>query len=181
MGLGSCDLMTIAEAREMAADLCKQVRQGVNPREERGGARAKAISDRAKRVTFSEAVAQCLPKIMAELKNPEHQQQWRNTLATYAVPQLGERWVGEIEVQDVFAVLQPIWVEKTETATRVRSRIERILNGATVAGFRQGETPLCGKASWRNSYRGRVPSRRLLTNSDLSQRSSALVGDPHWG
>jgi len=75
-----------------------------------------------------------------EFTNAKHRQQWWNTLKTYAVPELGNMLVQDITVRDVLRVLQPIWHSKTETATRVRGRIEAVLSWATVSGHREGDS-----------------------------------------
>jgi len=175
MGLGAYDLMSLADARQTVADLRKKVRQGMDPREERDRARRQAVSDRAKKITFSEAVARFLPKKMAELSNAKHKQQWENTLSTYAEPVLGSLWVDEIDVQDVLAVLEPIWVEKNETATRLRSRVESVLDWATVAGFRQGENP----AAWKGRLSALLPKPSAVSKV-THQPAISLQDLPRW-
>lgn len=175
MGLGAYDLMSLADARQTVADLRKKVRQGIDPREERDRARRQAASDRAKKITFSEAVARFLPKKMAELSNAKHKQQWENTLSTYAEPVLGSLWVDEIDVQDVLAVLEPIWAEKNETATRLRSRVESVLDWATVAGFRQGENP----AAWKGRLSALLPKPSAVSKV-THQPAISLQDLPRW-
>lgn len=175
MGLGSCDLMTLAEARETAGDLRKKVRKGFDPIEERQRAAAQARRERESRIDFSEAVNRFLPKKLAELENPKHRKQWGDTLLNYAVPVLGQRWVDELQVHDVLSVLEPIWVEKTETASRLRSRIESVLSWATVAGFRQGENP----ARWRGNLSELLP-RPGAVAKPKNHPAVALQDLPAW-
>lgn len=175
MGLGAVDLMSLAEAREVVADLRKLVRQGVDPIEERNRTKNQAIAKRATRIDFSEATRRYLDKKLCELSNEKHRQQWENTLRTYVMPTLGRRWVDEIDVQDVLSVLKPIWKEKTETATRVRSRIESVLSWATVSGFRTGENP----AAWKGRLSELLPKPSSVAKKK-HQPSVSLRDLPSW-
>lgn len=94
-----------------------------------------------------------MPIKLAELSNEKHKQQWRNTLDSYAIPEIGNSLVADITMQDVLKILEPIWLEKTETAKRLRGRIEDILNWATVHGYRSGENP----ARWENNLKEVLP------------------------
>ena len=175
MGLGSCDLMTLAEARETVGDLRKRVRQGIDPIDERQRAEAQARRERGSRIDFSEAVERFLPKQLAELKNAKHRKQWADTLHSYAMPVLGQRWVDDIQVHDILAVLEPIWADKTETANRLRSRIERVLSWATVAGLRQGENP----ARWKGNLSELLP-RPSAVSKPTNHPAVALQDLPAW-
>jgi integrase len=88
-------------------------------------------------------------------RNAKHRQQWRNTLATYVYPMLGELPVAAIDTGLVVQALDPIWTEKPETASRVRARIEAVLDAATVRGFRQGSNP----AQWKGNLAHVLPAR----------------------
>ncbi|MEO0939884.1 MAG: tyrosine-type recombinase/integrase [Pseudomonadota bacterium] len=145
VGIGSAYQMTADEARRRNLNLRADAEQGIDPRKPKYGATQLANAPGA--VTFAEAVKAFLPEQMKALKNPKHIQQWENTLATYAEPHLGHRPVAGITMDDVHAVLAPIWHDKTETASRLRGRIERVLDWARVKGLRDGENP----ARWKGN------------------------------
>ena len=117
------------------------VLNGLDPKDERDKERALAISRRATQITFDEAVSKCLETKSLEWKNIKHGQQWQNTLATYASPLLGRLPVDQITTELVHRVLQPIWIKKTETATRVRQRIEVVLDWCKARGYCKGDNP----------------------------------------
>lgn len=104
-------------------------------------------------LAFSDAVDRYLDTKLSEFKNAKHAAQWRSTLTTYAIPELGHMPVSDIAVQDVLRVLQPIWHDKTETANRLRGRIEAVLSWATVAGHRTGSNP----ALWKGNLDALLP------------------------
>jgi integrase len=141
LGLGSTRVRALAEARRTAADFRRQILDGYDPKDERDRQRAEAVAQRAHRVTFDEAVAKCLETKSLEWKNIKHGQQWANTLATYASPLLGKQPVELISTDLVYKALEPIWVTKTETATRVRQRIEVVLDWCKARGYLKGENP----------------------------------------
>ena len=145
MGLGAYPALSLADARERARAAHAQVDQGVDPILERKAAAKHKHQVDAKALKFSKACELFIAAREAEWKNSKHRDQWENTLATYAVPVLGAMPVAAIETTHVMQVLDPIWRTKTETATRVRGRIEQILDWATVRGNRTGENP----ARWR--------------------------------
>ena len=140
-GLGSARVRKLADARALSNELRLKVLNGIDPKDERDKARALAITARAHQITFDEAIAQCMATKSSEWKNIKHGQQWQNTLATYASPLLGKLPVDLITTDLVHKVLQPIWQTKTETATRVRQRIETVLDWCKARGYRQGENP----------------------------------------
>ncbi len=141
LGLGSTRVRSLADARRLASDFRLQVLDGRDPKDERDKQRAVAVAERAHRVTFDEAVAKCLETKSLEWKNIKHGQQWANTLATYASPFLGKQPVELISTDLVYKALEPIWVTKTETATRVRQRIEVVLDWCKARGYLKGENP----------------------------------------
>jgi integrase len=139
MGLGSYPDVPLAEAREMVRDLRKAQREGIDPIDHK---RAQAPRVRpTSAMTFDEAAKRLIAAKAPEWRNAKHGDQWRNTLATYASPILGKMPVDTIDVHHVEAVLAPIWMTKTETAKRVRMRIEAVLDWAKVAKQRDGENP----------------------------------------
>lgn len=136
MGLGSANDVPLADAREKAADARRTLAKGLNPIEERK--RGGGIP------TFGEMADDVCETLAAGFRNDKHKAQWRTTLATYAAP-LRSKPVDTISIEDVLAVLKPIWTEKPETASRVRGRIEKVLDAAKARGHRSGENP----ARWR--------------------------------
>jgi len=145
MGLGSYPAVTLAMARELARAEKGRIHTGHDPIDERRAQRRGAALANAKRLTFAVACELCITAREAEWRSPKHRQQWVNTLATYAAPVMGALDVAEIDTAHVMTVLQAIWATKTETATRVRGRIETVLDWATVRGSRSGPNP----ARWR--------------------------------
>ena len=140
-GLGPAKVRKLADARSMCAELRLKVLNGVDPKDERDQVRLAGITARASQITFDEAVRQCMATKAVEWKNIKHGQQWQNTLATYASPILGRIPVNSITTELVYSVLQPIWIEKTETATRVRQRIETVLDWSKARGYCNGDNP----------------------------------------
>jgi integrase len=140
-GLGSTRVRSLADARRLATDLRLQILNGYDPKDERDKQRAAAVAERAHRITFDEAVSKCLESKSLEWKNVKHGQQWINTLATYASPLLGKQPVELVTTDLIYKVLEPIWVTKTETATRVRQRIEVVMDWCKARGYLKGENP----------------------------------------
>jgi integrase len=141
IGLGSVHSRKMADARLKAMEYRLQVLNGNDPKDERDSAQLEKVSSRAKQVTFDEACMKCIQAKEPEWKNVKHGQQWRNTLKTYVSPLLGKLPVASITTDLIYEVLEPIWVNKTETATRVRQRIEVVLDWSTARGYRKGENP----------------------------------------
>lgn len=145
MGLGALHTYGLSEARARARECRQQLDAGIDPISARDALRAQQRSESAAAITF----AQCAEKYIAAHKsgwrNPKHAEQWTNTLQTYAGPVFGTLPVATVDTALVMRVLQPIWTTKTETATRLRGRIENVLAWATVQGYRTGDNP----ARWR--------------------------------
>jgi len=160
MGLGSVNTYSLAEARERAR-LCRQlVDQGIDPiaqRQERGAA---ARAEAAKRLTFAEAAAGFLRDNRSSWRNGMHAAQWDASLRRYMLPALGPLSAAAIETAHVVNVLRPIWQDKPETASRVRGRIEAVLNWAQAHGFRSGENP----ARWKGHLENILPKRVELVS-----------------
>lgn len=175
MGLGPIHTLTLAEARTKAADLRKVVADGRDPIEERNAARLKAATDAAKTITFNDAIEKYLAKKEGEFRNDKHRKQWRSTLDTYAAPILGKMNVAHIGMQDVLRVLEPIWSDKTETASRLRGRVEAVLSWATVAGFRTGDNP----ARWTGNLKELLPKPSAVAEKD-NQPALSLADLPAW-
>jgi integrase len=142
MGLGPLSTLGLAEARERARQQRVKRLDGVDPIEERRSARA---TPAVKLVTFDEAAAAYIAANEATWKNTRHAEQWRKTLNAYASPVIGGLPVGEIDTKHVTRILDKPWQDTPETASRVRGRIEAVLDWAKVRGHRGGENP----ARWR--------------------------------
>ncbi|MDO8323069.1 MAG: integrase arm-type DNA-binding domain-containing protein [Phenylobacterium sp.] len=145
MGLGGFPDVTLAGAKEAARDARKLIREGIDPIESARAAKSALRAAAAKSLTFTEAADAYLAAHEASWRNPKHRQQWENTLKTYAYPHIGKLSVSDVELAHVMKILEPIWQEKTETAKRLRGRIEMVLDWATARGYRQGLNP----ARWR--------------------------------
>jgi integrase len=136
IGLGSALDVTLAHARRKAEELRAIFVSGRDPALVRKQTR---VEERL-RPSFGEVADELVDSIEHGFKNEKHRKQWRSTITTYASPILTKP-VDEVETANVLALLQPIWLEKSETASRVRQRIERILDAATVKGYRAGDNP----------------------------------------
>ena len=155
MGLGPYPDISLAEARVKATAHRRQRHDGIDPLDAKVAQRAAQRLAVAKGRTFRECAAEFVEKNRAGWRNAKHRQQWENTLATYVYPTLGELPVAAIDTGLVMQVLDPIWTEKPETASRVRGRIEAVLDAATVRGFRQGPNP----AQWKGNLAHILPAR----------------------
>ena len=162
IGLGGYPEVTLALAREKARELRAKIRDGIDPVEERKAARAALAAAQKRGLTFAEAIDRYLATKLSEFRNEKHQAQWRSTLDTYAKPALGDMQVQEIAVQDVLRALQPIWQTKTETASRLRQRMEAVLSWATVAGHRSGDNP----ARWGGNLKELLPKPSKVAKKD---------------
>ncbi|CAM3423013.1 tyrosine-type recombinase/integrase [Halomonas lysinitropha] len=154
LGLGGYPDVTLAMAREKARTTRESIAQGIDPVAERQRLRSTALAERLRDMTFEKAAEAVIAKKQAEARNAKHGKQWASTLETYAYPILGPMSVADIELAHVKQVLEPIWQEKTETATRVRQRIEAVLSWAAVHGHRSGENP----ARWKGNLDAVLPA-----------------------
>jgi integrase len=145
MGLGAYPAIGLAQARDLAVDARRLIAQGRDPIEHRKAEQAAAKIEAAKAITFKTFATTFMDGREAGLRNVKHRAQWRNTVATYAFPVIGSVPVGAVDTPMVLRILQPIWSTKPETASRVRGRIEQILDAAKVQGVRDGDNP----ARWR--------------------------------
>ena len=154
MGLGSFVTFTLAEARQRATAQRKLLADGIDPlATKHGDLLARRMAD-ANIITFDKAATAFIEANSPAWRNAKHGDQWRNTLATYASPVIGALPVSKIETAHVLRILTPIWSTKTETATRVRGRIEKILDWAKVQGDRRGDNP----AAWRGHLSEALPT-----------------------
>ncbi|MDC8753316.1 integrase arm-type DNA-binding domain-containing protein [Erythrobacter sp. sf7] len=155
--------ISLAEARDLATALRLKVKAGIDPLEERqrAEAEAKAAEQAAKvaGITFRAMAETHIAANKESWRNAKHRQQWENTLKTYAYPVIGDLPVAEVDTPHVLKVLEPIWREVPETASRLRGRIETVLDSAKARGYRQGENP----ARWRGHLAQILPARTKLS------------------
>ena len=145
IGLGAYPTISLAEARERAWKLHESIREGHDPVAPRKHQRSILQAQAATEKTFQWCAEEFIKAKSSEWKNVKHRQQWENTLAAYAMPYLGNLAVSVIDLPHVLSCLEPIWSSKNETASRLRGRIESILDWATVRKYRNGENP----ARWK--------------------------------
>jgi integrase len=155
IGLGPYPGVTLATARKLANEHRDRIAQGVDPIAER---RAKVEATRKEKLTantFRQCAEAYISAHRSEWKNPKHAGQWAATLETYAYPVFGSMSVAAVDTSLVLEVIEPLWTTKTETASRLRGRIEKVLGWATFRGFRQGENP----ARWKDHLDHHLPVR----------------------
>jgi integrase len=145
MGLGPTHTVSLAEARQKALDARKLLIEGINPLVVRRQNQIAGALASARMMTFDQCAEAYILAHKAGWKNAKHGDQWTNTLNTYASPVFGHLPVAEIDTGLVVKCLSPIWESKTETASRLRGRIESVLGWATTSGYRTGENP----ARWK--------------------------------
>jgi integrase len=155
MGLGPLHTIGLGEARGRAADCRRLLLEGIDPIEARKAQRAKVRLEAAGAVTFAHAAARYIESHRAGWRNAVHAAQWPATLEAYAYPVIGGLPVQAITTALVMRVLQPIWATKPETASRLRGRIEAVLDWAKAQGYREGENP----ARWRGHLANLLPAR----------------------
>ena len=159
IGLGAFPEVGLADARDKARATRAEIRDGVDPVEKRREARSLRVAAQTAGMTFDQCAAAYIKAHREGWKNPKHAQQWENTLATYAGPVIGAMLVRHVETPHVLAVLEPIWREKTETASRLRGRLESILDWATVRSEREGLNP----ARWRGHLDKLLPAQSKVS------------------
>ena len=166
LGLGAAsgpDKISLAEARDLATAHRLKVKSGIDPLAERHREAAEAIAAaqaaKIAGVTFRHVAESYIAANEGSWRNDKHRQQWRNTLASYVYPVMGELPVADIGTAHVLQILEPIWQEKPETASRIRGRIEALLDAAKARGYREGENP----ARWRGHIAQILPARSKLT------------------
>jgi len=160
MGLGSALDFTLEEARDRARDARRALAEGRDPLAEKRARKAERAAAEARTITFERA-ARAYFEIHADgWKNAKNRAQFLSTLETYAFPFIGELACADIERGDVLRALEPIWAGKTETASRVRQRIEKVLDWAAVRGYRSGNNP----AAWKGNL-----EHELIRPSKIAQ------------
>ena len=176
MGLGPTHTVSLAEARQKALDARKLLIDGINPlAAKKQNQIAAALAD-AKMMSFDQCAKAYILAHKAGWKNAKHGDQWTNTLNTYASPVFGHLPVAEIDTGLVVKCLAPIWESKTETASRVRGRIESVLGWATTSGYRTGENPARWKCHLENLLATISKSSRTRNHPSLPwQRIGAFM------
>lgn len=185
-GLGGFPDVPLAAAREAAREARMKIKAGIDPVEETRKARSALKASQAVALTFRRAGEAYIKAHSEGWRNEKHADQWTNTLATYAYPKIGDLLVQDVQLPQVLAVLEPIWTTKTETASRVRGRIEAVLDWATARGHREGLNP----ARWRGhldkllpkpSKVARVEHHTALPASEMPSFMAALRRQPGAG
>lgn len=155
MGLGSLVDVSLADAREKARDARTLIDRGIDPIDAKRAMRANLALARASAVSFKEAARSYIDAHSKSWRNPKHKDQWPNTLEQYVYPSIGNLPVAAVDVNHIVKILEPIWPKKAETASRVRGRIESVLDWAKARGYRAGENP----ARWRGHLENLLPKR----------------------
>ena len=180
LGLGPAADVTLAEAREEAASLRRAFRSGRDPVAERKTAR----EDAKPKLTFGQFAEDCMAEIVKGYRSEKHRNQWFSTIRTYA-SDLYSKPIDSVDTQDVLSVISPIWLEKPETAGRVRQRLERILSAATVQQYRSGDNParlhghldqILPKQEKRQNHHAALPYKDLSPfMADLRKRAGTAA------
>jgi integrase len=164
MGLGAAvgrDAVSLAAARRRADDLRRSVRAGIDPlaqRDAEAAAASASAAAKAARLTFRQVAGMCIASREAGWRNDKHRHQWQQTLTDFAYGHFGDLPVADVDTAHVMLALDPIWRVKPETASRVRGRIEAVLDYASAREWRRGENP----ARWRGHLESLLPARSKL-------------------
>jgi len=169
LGLGAFPATPIKEARLKAQRACLEVSEGLDPIEQRMATKAPPNAE-LKGPTFEEFALSWVSQNQGAWKNSKHAAQWVYTLREFAFPHIGDMEVKEISEADILRVLQPIWLDKTETASRLRGRLERILSAARVQGLRDGFNP----ATWKGHLEAVLPSAKRVKRQKGEKHHKAL-------
>lgn len=162
MGLGGFPDVALAKARERRDRARVLLSEGLDPLEAKRDEKRTADSNAARTVTFKAEAEAYIDSHRAGWKNAKHADQWTNTLETYAYPVIGQQLVSEVDVALVMKCLQPIWTTKTETASRVRGRIEAVLDYATTMKHRTGDNP----ARWKGNLDNLLPRPSKVSKTE---------------
>jgi len=157
-GLGPYPEVSLAQARQSALEARAKVRRGLSPIDAAKAERSAEAARQHTSKTFAEVAEACIEAKAPAWRNAKHAEQWRSTIATYAYPVLGEMLIGDVERVHVQKVLAPLWATKTETATRLRGRIETVLGYAIALGQRAGPNP----AAWKHGLDATLPNPRKV-------------------
>jgi len=171
MGLGPYPEVTLAKARDKAREARELVRSGVDPIQRQREAASALRAAVVKALTFDDCADAYIKAHEAGWRNVKHAQQWRNTLKTYASPVFGSLLVRDVTLTHVLAALEPVWTTKTETASRLRNRIELVLDWAAARGLREGPNP----ARWRGHLDKLLPKPSKVQKTE--HHAAVPVGD----
>lgn len=158
MGLGSYPEVPLASAKVAALNKRDMIREGVDPIEARRAAQAALKAEQASTINFKEAAEKYVAAHEKGWKNAKHAAQWTTTLETYAYPVIGGLRVRDVTLAHIMKIIEPMWNEKAETASRLRGRIESVLDWAKARGFRTGDNP----AAWRGNLDTLLPARNKV-------------------
>ena len=177
ISLGSFPALSIAEARLKAQQARDELTSGINPVVTKKAAKARN-KEKAAKILFKDFAASCIQAKRAEWSNQKHGDQWVYTLEEYAYPVIGDKALDEITMEDILQILEPIWTTKTETASRLRGRLEWILASATTRKLRTGINP----ALWRGFLQTILPApnkiKKVEHHKALPYRQvAALIAD----
>ena len=153
LGLGSAKAISLKRARELAGETRRLRAERVDPLQQRRELRDAQLVERAKSISFGQCAESYITAHEAGWRNPKHRQQWRSTLSQYVYPTIGGLPVEAIDTSLILKCLEPIWRDRTETASRIRGRIESVLDYAKARGYRNGENP----ARWRGHLQSLLP------------------------
>lgn len=162
IGLGAFPEVSLAAARDTAKCLRDQVRSGIDPLAARRTAQAALKAEQASFMSFEDAAQKYISAHEKSWKNPKHVAQWKTTLKTYAFPIIGKLHVRDIGLGHILKILEPMWSEKTETARRLRGRIELVLSWAKARGYRTGDNP----AQWRGNLDTLLPAPSKVSKTE---------------
>jgi integrase len=155
MGLGPYPEVTLAKARDKAREARELIRQGVDPIDRQRAAQSELRAAAAAALTFKQCSEAYIKAHRAGWKNAKHAQQWENSLSQHADSVIGDLLVRDVALSHVMKVLEPIWTTKTETASRLRGRIEQVIDWAAARGYRSKDNP----ARWRGHLDKLLPAR----------------------
>jgi len=178
MGLGPHHIVSLAEARNLAREARRLRYERIDPIEQRKSLQAEADLTAAQQVTFMDAARAYIDANKAAWRNDKHKAQWTATLEAYGAPIFGQTPLADIDTNLVLKALQPIWTTKSETASRVRGRIETVLDWATVRGLRTGDNP----ARWKGHLDKLLPAKSKVSKVEHHaalpyKEVSALMAD----
>ena len=168
IGLGPLSLISLAEARNESYRRLRLIRQGQI--DEGLESRSRLSSS----LTFSECADELIKSKLSEWKNPKSEKQWRSTLSKYAYPVVGQMKIENVTTKEIMSILEPHWLEKTDTMTKLRGRLQRVLDWATTYGYRQGLNP----ATWEGNLKHLLPAPSRITQG--RHHKSLPYSRMHW-
>lgn len=175
IGLGAYPDVLPGAARERAREAKSKLDAGIYPIAEKKAVQAALLAAGRRGLTFADALDRFAVEKVKEFRNEKYREQWKATLTKYAVPELGGMMVQDIGLQDILRVLRPLWQEKTETAPKLRQRIEKVLAYATVAGHRTGDNP----ARWGGNLDMILPAASKVSGAE-NYPALQLDDVPRW-